>query len=437
MILEFSFSNYGPVKESVTLSFEATTDDTLENYYVVTKEDGNRILKTAVIYGPNASGKSTILEALDFCRNLVVNPVEQKNQSIRYKRHLLGTTKNETSRFELIFYIGEVKYNYQLKLDNSKIHEEDLFYYPNNRPARIYSRVTKDEISELKFGTKISLSKKEKYILEGNTLKNNTVLGSYSKSNITNELLERVYAWFNDILKPIINPDTSLFGWTSESISNNKIDKGKLINWLQKADLDIADFEIIEEELEMDSKVESVIELMPFDEETKKNIKNQEKLTAKDIIFKHEFEGDDGEIRSMDLEREWESNGTLKFYELSGPLLLALKNDYFMNIDELDSSLHPDLLKHLFITFLDNSNEAQLLFTTHNVSFLEEKDLLRKDVVWLTEKDKEGAANLYSVSDFRSSEIRDFKSVYNKYRIGKLGAKPNTTKIFFDYGQKR
>jgi len=144
------------------------------------------------------------------------------------------------------------------------------------------------------------------------------------------------------------------------------------------------------------------------------------------VEFLHEFKEPGSKKLAMTLPKEEESNGTRRYFQLVDPILMALKNNSFLFIDEIETSLHPDLLKQLVVNFLENSDTSQLLFTTHNISLLTRRDILRNDVIWFTEKNKKGATDLFSLADFKSDQIRKTSSIYNAYDLGKLGAKPKT-----------
>lgn len=434
MILRFSISNFGPINEEVTLSFEPTTDDTLSDYYII-EINKVRILKVGMIYGPNASGKSTILQALELLRDLIVTPIDQKTEKIDYKKHLLDKKSiNNSTIFKLDFFVDEIKYAYSVEFNNDKIINEELNYYPNERIALVFSRKTEDQVSTIEIGSTINLNKKDELKLDVNIIKNNTVLGGYSKSNISNNIFDKVYKWFDNNLMPMINPSTRLFGWTTSSLEDGDIKKSQFIEMLKKADLNISDFEFIDEQIELDDEMLKRVEFFPIPDDAKDEIVKNKKISAKDVLFKHEFQGEDGKKRTMDLPMKWESSGTMRYYGLAGPVLSALNKSKTVFIDELETSLHPDLMKHLILTFLANSKSSQLIFTTHNVSLFAERDVLRNDAIWFTEKNKNGATNLYSASDFKSSDLRKSSSIFNAYKIGKLGAKPNTSGIFISNG---
>ena len=120
-----------------------------------------------------------------------------------------------------------------------------------------------------------------------------------------------------------------------------------------------------------------------------------------------------------------ESEGTKRYFGLMGILLKLTESEKFMMIDELDTSLHPELYEAFIVSFLKNVRGSQLLFTTHNREFLQKKRLLRKDALWITDKREDGSTEVYSFADFDSSVIRDTTSIYNAYSIGKLGGVPN------------
>lgn len=430
MILEFGFSNFGPVNDKVTLSFEATKDDTLEEHYVVQQKDGTRVLKLGIIYGPNASGKTTILDALQMLRDLVKNPLEQKKDEIKYPKHKLNNAFEKDTSFSIKFYVNNIKYDYEIVFNNEFIREEKLNYYPNNREALFFERNYDGKVSEIKFGSTLDeVNNKVVRRLEANTIKNVSVFGAYSKTNVSIDYINQINNWFDKCLLPIISPeDTSnLFTWTSGILNRGKISKKKVIEFLAKADLNISDLNIIENELDLDDEILNQIDSMSIPDEAKEQIKERKKITSVEVEFYHEFKGSGNTKSSMSLPKELESSGTRRYYQLIGPLLMALQNDSFLFIDELESSLHPDLIKSFIANFLENSNKAQLLFTTHNISLLSERDILRNDTIWFTEKNEYGATDLYSLADFKSDQIRKNSSILNAYNFGKLGAKPKTS----------
>jgi AAA15 family ATPase/GTPase len=127
-----------------------------------------------------------------------------------------------------------------------------------------------------------------------------------------------------------------------------------------------------------------------------------------------------------------ESQGTQRYYGLAGLLTLFIKRDVIIPIDELESSLHPDLFTHFLLAFLINSKSSQLIATTHNREILNNRDVFRNDAIWFTHKDENSATQLYALADFDTSIVRDTSNIYNAYKIGKLGGMPNLGDFYID-----
>ena len=248
MIINFSVQNFGCIKDKVTLSFEATKSDNLEDYYIVEPKKGLRLLKLGLIYGPNASGKTTILKALDFLRNIVLNPLAKKTDSFDFQPFLFDeNTPNENTFFSLEFIQNQVKYLYEVELNQSAIIGEKLYFYKPNK-ALVFKRKTdtKKQLSTIQFGSKIRLSGYYQVALEGNTLWNNTVLGGYLKTNFESLELQEVTNWFGNKLEKLIDTDSDrLLAYVLEKLENKEVNKDNLIAFLERADFNIRDFKVV------------------------------------------------------------------------------------------------------------------------------------------------------------------------------------------------
>ncbi len=126
-----------------------------------------------------------------------------------------------------------------------------------------------------------------------------------------------------------------------------------------------------------------------------------------------------------------------RYYGFAGILSLLLKDSIAFPIDELEASLHPDLFIHFILSFLVNSKESQIIATTHNREILNNKDIFRNDVIWFTNKTETCSTELYSLSDFDSSIIRDTSNIYNAYKIGKLGGVPHLGDYYIDISHEK
>ena len=197
-----------------------------------------------------------------------------------------------------------------------------------------------------------------------------------------------------------------------------------MIHIIRKADFRIANFTIRKEKTGVDAGLIKAIKLIMPDMDLEKVITNDE-IELNKIIIEHKI----GE-KSYPLEYEFESSGTQRYYQLSGLLSLMISSSVIFPIDEIESALHPDLLKHFLLTFLVNGKNSQLIATTHFRELLMERDVFRNDVIWFTEKKEDGSTDLFSLEDFDSSVVRTGSSIYNAYKLGKLGATPNLSDYY-------
>ncbi|MEB3075228.1 ATP-binding protein [Capnocytophaga gingivalis] len=401
MIVNFSIQNFGSIKDKQTLSFEADTSEHLEDAYVV-HTAGKRLLKLALIYGANASGKTTVLKALDFLRNLVVNPKEKKTDILDFSPYLFdANTLEQPTELTIEFVYEGGCYHYEVAFMRQAVILEAL-YRDAPEKTLVYKRTTdiEEQLTKISFGDKITLDKSAQQVLELNTLWNNTVLGGFLKTNINLEEFRQVTDWFWNGLKPMVVPQTELGRYVTDKIDEKKIAKEEVLEILKKADFNISDI-IIERRKDPIWEIDSI---NLFSEHTVNNI-------------------------SYKLPMEQESEGTKRFYGFAGLLALLIKSSTIFPIDELESSLHPDLYTHFLLSFLQNAKQSQLIATTHNRELLGDRDIFRDDVIWFTDKGKDCATELYSLADFDTSTI---KSILNAYKIGKFSGVPHLSDTFID-----
>ena len=411
MIVNFSIQNFGSIKGRQILSFEADASEHLENTYVVCAA-GKRLLKLALIYGANASGKTTILKALDFLRDLVVNPKEKKTDLLDFSPYLFdANTPEQPTELSIAFVHEEVYYEYEVAFTRQSVIREILYVYDPEKTL-VYERTTdiEGQLTKINFGDSMTLDKSAQQVLELNTLWNNTVLGGFLKTNISFEELRQVTDWFGSYLKPIIAPDTKLDTYITNKIDEKKLTKGEVLEILKKADFKISDIVIRKKE-----------EIVP--EDLLRFFKGQIEIKGR-IIIQHTIND-----THYNLPMEQESEGTKRFYGFAGLLALLIRSSTVFPIDELESSLHPDLYTHFLLSFLQNAKQSQLIATTHNRELLADKDVFRDDVIWFTDKSKDCATELYSLADFDTSTI---KNILNAYKIGKFSGVPRLSDTFID-----
>ena len=410
MIIEFSVQNFGSIKDKQVLSFEADRSKHLEDYYIIPVK-GLRLLKIGLIYGANASGKTTLLNAIDFLGKMVLNPLNTKTDTLEFEPFLFDTsTPDQNTILSIEFIQNSIRYYYEVEFNKKAIINERLDFYNPNK-ANVYKRTTnlEKQLSEITFGSKIKTDKVFEKTLEANTLWNNTVLGGFQKTNIELNELKDARDWFGTHLSPLMKPITRLDYYIINQLKNSTIKKEDIIHILQKADLNISDISI---------------------KEKKTEDYTQNKKNSSFLKFEHTLND-----KKYPLDYDSESQGTQRFCGLAGILSQSIRESFVFLIDELESSLHPDLFTHFLLSFLINSKNSQIIATTHNREILNNKDIFRNDAIWITDKSDDCATLLYSLADFDTSVIRDTSNIYNAFKIGKLGGVPNLGDYFIDIEQ--
>ncbi|MBK8677890.1 MAG: ATP-binding protein [Sphingobacteriales bacterium] len=418
MIINFSIQNFGSIKDKQILSFEADKTTHLEDTYIV-NIGGHRLLKLALIYGANASGKTTILKALDFLRKLVIAPQEKKTNILNFEPFLFDpNTPKQPSVISIEFFQNEVKYYYEVEFIKKAILSEELYYYNPNK-ANIFKRKTnlENQVAKIEFGSKISIDKTTKKILEANTIWNNTVLGGYLKTNIDLKELQEVSDWFkNYLFKLIVPEDTSLLNnFVKRMILGKQISNADVVSILKKADFNISAIDIIERDISV------------FGNKLSEFLLERSKESMYYFEVAHTVNN-----TKYTLPLELESQGTNRYLGFAGLLAYIIKKPTALPIDELEASLHPDLYLHFLLSFLLNAKKSQLIATTHNREILDNKDIFRDDAIWFTDKQKGSATQVYSLADFDSTVIRNTTNILNAYKTGKLSATPNLGDTFID-----
>ncbi|AQX11294.1 ATP-binding protein [Elizabethkingia meningoseptica] len=432
MIINFSVENFGSIKDKQTLSFLANKSDHLEEYYIIEPIKGLRLNKLALIYGANASGKTTVLKALDFLKEISTNPFDRKTEIFDFEPFLFNeNTPKQNTKFELEFVQNKIRYFYEVELNKNCIVKEKLLNY-NPGKAVVFERITDEakELTSIKFGSKIEIKKSLENIIEIQTLWNNTVIGALLKTNVDITALTDVSDWFNSFTNFFnVNSDSKDFFTTQ--IDLNRIEKNIIIAFLKRADFNICDLEINRKE---DSEfrqflLKSIRESKNNDDKKKYlDLLDSEMVFNRQLFFYHKINH-----KNFRLSINQESQGTQRYFEYAGLLAILLRQNTFLPIDELESSLHPDLFNHFLLTYLVNGKkESQLIATTHNREILNNRDLFRDDAIWFTDKDESSTTQLYSLADFDTSVIRDTSNVLNAYKAGKLGGVPNLGDYYID-----
>ena len=435
MILQFSVSNYRCFKERATLSLIASNYDksTREHDNIVANEKQKiRLLKSAVIYGANASGKSKFIEAMMFMRHYVLSSSKDtiKFEPINTEPFRLNPdTEKAGSEFEVVFLIKNNLYRYGFEVDNKKVIAEWLYHKPVSRERELFYRDYQRILHKSQKLKKIDTLKNENLIRD-----NALVLSVLAQFN--DKTAESILAWFK-ALKTISGLNEE--GYINETmlLSKDNDKKVKILDFLKKADFGINDFKLKKmtlKDLDLDEinkidvpdDIKNALNGLNTYLQRIINEENQERFS--DVITYHkQYDNDGKHIKDVLFSlKEDESSGTRKFFALIGQVISILEDGHVLFIDEIDSKIHPNLMCRLIALFnskVSNPRNAQLIFNTHDTNLLS-AGLFRRDQIWFTEKDNQGATHLYSLADFKTSSVRKNEAFEDNYIRGKYGAIP-------------
>lgn len=417
MIAEFSIENFLSIKSVQKISFEPTSDVFMADEYSYEVKDGVRLLKIGIIYGTNASGKSNLLNAFEFFRMLVLRMPKDRNETTKVVPFLLDdTSRLSRTKTSMSFYINQTKYILSFELDANIIYSETLIVYDSFRPAKLYNRIydTGTNSTIIDFGSSLKMSKRDRDIISGNTINNCSVLAAFGKSNVEKTKLNDVYDYFANQIKDVLAPGMLLSGYVKKQLSRDTDNDLKkfVLDFLHASDFNIENISLSEEEQIITPELEQLIQKSPINSNAKSEMLKKGKITNTFLTFTHKAGNS-----LYDLPERYESNGTMRFLGLSVLLNFLLKKDQFVPIDEVETSIHYELVSFFIKVFLSNSNNtSQILITTHDINLLNE-EFIRRDTIWFTDKNESGETSIFRLS---SLGLHKNISPYNAYKQGKL-----------------
>lgn len=394
MLCQFTFKNYKSFREEATLDMQATVISEHEKT-VLHDTDGERFLPLAVIYGPNGGGKSTVLDAFSFLVKFVLRPIHllMKNRevSLRGENQTVPFKFNEGSReepteFELFFRTRNAEYRYNLHLKKDVVIYESLYKQNKKGKREVEIFVRKQDVKSVTVGQALkSLNKTD--------VAETIPFLSYVKILTETPVIDEVIKWFTDC--EVIDYSNPLSDLTIAVFKDDKKGKDILVGMLQEMDIDVFDF---------------------------RYVKNEE--GSLEIFTKHQVGG-----KNFELNLDEESSGTYKLVGFLPLVIRALKNGGVMVIDEMDAKLHPKLIGYiieLFSNLKSNPQQAQLIFTSHDLSTMK-KEVFRRDEIWFVAKDREQSSKLYSLAEIKDDggkSIRKDATFGKQYLEGRYGADP-------------
>jgi len=427
MIAEFTVENFRSFKEKQTFSLLATKNKELLDSNTFEINNKQRLLKSAVVYGANASGKTNFFHALAFFFKFAVlsGPQKQAGDTIEVDHFYFSKqTEQGPASFELIFYQKNtdgknIRYRYGFTITCEEVIAEYLFAVYNTREVTLFTREKQDIVTT-------------HYFHEGNRIKsairsNCSVLSVCAQYN--GDISKSIIQYFREmvVFSGLMDlPITEKF--LSVSTDNNA--RVQVLNFLHYADIQV-------KELTIKRKLLNINELSPkmLDYYKKNPQATPPEETA--CFFGHDYFDGKEKINTLLIPEEEESEGTRKLFDYSIPIISALENGTPLFIDEFDTKLHPLILENIIKLFHSpdiNKNNAQLVISCHSVNIMTNRNF-RRDQIWFCEKDIYGATNLYSLVEY-DEPVRNDAAFGKNYLQGKYGAIPYINEIALQFGKK-
>lgn len=396
MLIQFNFKNFKSFRDDTSLDMTATSI-TEHPYNLINCED-EKYIKVAAIYGANASGKSSVIEAFNFMSNWIGYSFKEGGNKdyIPLKRFAFDDKSlNEPAEFEVFFRYNNRDYQYGFSLDNTKIYEEWLYIKEDGSSNYIY--LFERENDEINCNEKLFKDAKNFIpMVESKTL----FLSITSSAKIS--YAKDVREWFS---LPVVDYGDVNFERALERLSAFQIEdmqyQYNLVEFLKSIDMNIEG--IIVEKL------------------------SEDEGESKAKVYTKHLKSDGNSFYKLPLSEE--SSGTRKMFTLYRFIMWSLETGFPLFVDELDSKLHPLLLRYILTMFHDeniNKKGAQLIYSTHD-NYTLTRDIFRRDQIWFVEKDSSAASHLYSLVEYKSEDDKKIRkdASYNKdYLLGKYGSVP-------------
>jgi AAA15 family ATPase/GTPase len=412
MLVEFRVKNFRSLRDEQVLSLVASTDKTLLDTHALGTglKAAPHLLKSAVVYGANASGKSNLIKALQYMRGVVLESAAlQPGQT--YDRlqpfRLDAGSGNQSTGFEVTFIVDGVRYQYGFAMTSQRIVSEHLLVFKAFKPQRWFERHFDAESGKDVYDFGPSL-KGAKTLWEGATRPNALFLSMAVQLN--SDALRPVFDWFANRLV-IFNEQSPLSPQFSVQMLKADAQRKAICEFLRAADISIADIEV--------ATKQAMVHSIRFDLATGKREEEASEQAIDEVKFHHVTEQGKAVFDLMD-----ESSGTRNLLSLTGPILDILNKGLTLLVDELDTSLHTLLVQALVRLFHRpevNTGGAQLILTTHDTSLLDAYGLFRRDQIWFVEKRPDQSSSVYPLLDFSP---RRNEALERGYLQGRYGALP-------------
>ncbi len=406
MLLDFTVGNFGPFRDDVTLSMEATR---------VTEHPGNvldsgpsdaDVLSSAIIFGSNAAGKSFVTEAV-YVLTRIVRAVDEGIQPELYNPYRLSKECRESPvRMRIRLIIDDVLYDYRVEFREGEITSESLFHYPKGRRARVFDRT----------GPREFIGAKKRAVSMTTPSKTYLAMAAVGGDSICARVRDAIMGGFIFVLTDPI----ALIQSSCRFCDDRPERKDTIVRALGTADLGISNFTYDERQVRL-ADIRDDIPPKIYEQA----LRESDMLSTRDIFLTHDFDSPTVDDGSRTFPMDIESAGTRSMFGFVGPLIDALENGKVLVIDELGVHLHPTLTRWIVAQFSrgNNPNGAQLVANTHDVGLMDIAELLRRDQIWFVNKSRDdGASELYCLSEFEG--VRKDTDVLRRYLDGRFDAVP-------------
>lgn len=414
MLINFRVENFRSFKKEVNFNLYATADtEHRSTHTIATAIEKNNILSSAVIFGPNASGKSNLIQAMIFMRHFVEQSAlsYKANDTIRIKPFKLSSESDgNPSSFEITFLANGRRYRYGFSVDKNKVHEEWLYHKPGYRETPLFIR-RNQEITHLS-----SVFQEGSLIKKQNKTRENALFLSVV-AQFNGEISKEILQWFNKF-NVTSNVGRNSFEHYTVNMLSNPEHRNRIIKFIRAVDFGIAGLKRKDRIIPM-SKASSAAAGLELGDGKQKVEVRQTTIRTSHVKYgpNKEF------LELIDFNLAEESIGSQKFILLAGPIIETLINGEVLVIDELDNSFHSlmtEFIVKLFHSPNINKNNAQLVFATHDTNILKQ-ELFRRDQIWFAEKDLYGESSLTPLISFGA---RKDASLEKNYLDGRYGATP-------------
>lgn len=430
MLIRFTVSNFRSFNEEVVFSMLPGAAQKHTEHIISDHPSEIDVLRFAMLYGANASGKSNLVSAIDFARKLIVDGIRPKQTIAVEPFRLDRAMQKKPSRFEFEFMVERQAYAYGFVVDRRTVHEEWLYAVNTKTEHALFERktVNRTEI-EATFAKSLEADQQFLEFVARGTRANELLLTKLVENDL--EQFSDIYTWFQHKLT-IVFPQSRHKGLEINVYKDQKFSEA-LGSFLKSMNTGIDEVCTRAVDLEtIDFPIDLILERWEEEEEPEDIKEATEKLavinTPERQYLLHHNEQDELEAHilstrrkrgeeSIEFELSEESDGTKRLFDLF-PILHSAEDRVFI-IDELERSLHPNLVRNFIEQFLGKKHRNQLVVTTHESTLLD-LSIFRRDEIWFIEKTPEGASQLYSLEEFKPRHDLDIRKGYLQGRFGAI-----------------